>query len=144
MARLSRTSALVGRDRELSVGIGGTAVILGVLGFGAGWLSTVLGMRSLYGQAVFGLLGTAIVLAAVHAYENGGLLVSWLLLFCPPAGVIAFGASASPVGARGKRPLFGDIFLGWSWAVIAAVIGGTAVFTVVVLVRRVRTGEFRA
>ena len=42
------------------------------------------GLRPLYGLVLLGA-----VLAAVAAYRNSGLIVSWLLAFAPAAGALA-------------------------------------------------------
>ena len=72
---------------------------------------------------------------AVQAYSNGGIGVSWLLVFAAVAGVILnFGGIALTMGRPGLLRLIGYAILG---SVVAAAIVGTLGFGIGTAVRRI-------
>ena len=72
---------------------------------------------------------------AVQAYSNGGIGVSWLLVFAAVAGVILnFGGIALTTGRPGLLRLIGYAVLG---SAVAAAIVGTLGFSIGTAVRRI-------
>jgi hypothetical protein len=72
---------------------------------------------------------------AVQAYSNGGIGVSWLLVFAAVAGVILnFGGIALTMGRPELLRLIGYAILG---SVVAAAIVGTLGFGIGTAVRRI-------
>ena len=75
------------------------------------------------------------IFVAVQAYSNGGIGVSWLLVFAAVAGVILnLGGIALTIGRPGLPWLVGYAILG---SVVAAAIVGTLGFAIGAAVRRI-------
>ena len=128
MPTVSLTTALFGRDPSVSRRLSAGAVVLGVAAFGLASLSeTLSGAGSLAPRAVpMGAVALGAVAALAGAFRNGSLLVSWLLVCCPVAGLTVYGARAG--GIRPTGPL-DALFAGGLWGVGAAVTFGTLLFT---------------
>ncbi|WP_017343731.1 hypothetical protein [Halorubrum sp. T3] len=72
---------------------------------------------------------------AVQAYSNGGIGVSWLLVFAAVAGVILnYGGIALTMGRPGLLRLIGYAIIG---SAVAAAIVGTLGFAIGTAVRRI-------
>lgn len=141
MVTVSLSTAILGGYTRTSLHFTGLAVIFGVLSVAVGWLLSVVGLPGAFEMVVYGTIGIACVLAAVHTYENNGLLVSWILVFWPTAGAAAYIGYVSEVdGPRGKQYLFSDVVMaGVYGGAITAIFGGTVVFALTVLVKWLRT-----
>ena len=75
------------------------------------------------------------IFVAVQAYSNGGIGVSWLLVFAAVAGVILnLGGIALTMGRPGLLRLIGYAILG---SVAAAAIVGTLGFSIGTAIRRI-------
>jgi hypothetical protein len=141
---VSLTTGLFGRDpsvsRRLSVG----AVALGVAAFGLAALAgTFSGAGPLAPRAVLmtlamGAVALGVVAALASAFRNGGLLVSWLLVCGPVAGLVVYGAHAG--GFRDTGPV-DALLAGGLWGVGAAVTLGTLLFVLGVAGRWVDEGR---
>jgi DNA-binding transcriptional ArsR family regulator len=122
--RVVASPLLGGRDRERSrrvaLGAAVTAVVLAVV-----WAGVVAFDVSVPGIGPFGpapLLGVALVGAAtVQAYDNDGLLVSWLVAFAPMAG-LALGVLGAGLAHEGPEVVAGAI----GYAVIVGGVAGLA------------------
>lgn len=112
MPPVSLSRSLFGRNTCVSVQLGGIAVVVGLVSFSAGIVVSSIGRPGVYSLIAYGMFGCGLVLAAAHTDHNSGLLVSWLLLFWPTAGVFAYWAFAADMKRpRGKQPLLTEIVL---------------------------------
>ncbi|MFB6143274.1 MAG: ArsR/SmtB family transcription factor [Halorientalis sp.] len=130
--RIANTALLGGRDRSLSrragrLGAGGFVVAA------VGWFAVaatgtrVPGLGPVDPALALGLV--LVVAAAVQAYYNDGLLVSWFVVFGPVAG-FALGLFASGFLAGGAGVLVGAVGYAVVVGTVAALVFGTGGFLV--------------
>lgn len=133
MLPVSISKSLFGKDTQVSARLGGIAVAGGFTSFGGGFILSSIGSPWHYGWLASGLVCCGLIFAATHTYKNSGLLVSWLLLFWPTAGVFAYEVFATGTNAPpGKTSLLSQIVLAGIYAGgLAAFVGGSVIFGLV-------------
>jgi hypothetical protein len=115
-------------------------VLIGLVSYIAGWVARALAITQFFGWAAFIILGTGIVLAIGHTYSNSGLLISWLLLFWPIAGLVAFIVSRN-TGAGRSVSMTEIIVSGGTWGAMSALAVGSFVFAIVRTIRWIQMGS---
>ncbi|WP_255195018.1 hypothetical protein [Halorarius litoreus] len=143
MAAVELSSALFGRERHSSLEIATASVILGALMFSLLWLSRVSQIVQLELHSVFivggmAVGGFAVVVAAVTAYRDSGLLNCWMLVFWPAAVFGAFGAAFDGIGSNGIETL---VLSGAFWGTLVAVTVGTLAFAIGMSIRWAKSGK---
>ena len=122
---ISARDAAFGADPAVTRGIltvaGGLFALTALLAL-LGELATLPGgLRPLYGLVLLGA-----VLAAVAAYRNSGLIVSWLLAFAPAAGALAVRRVVFFDGAVAVPGSFGGTGAAEFWVPVALLFGTLA------------------
>lgn len=142
MRPVSLSKSLFGKDTQISARLGGIAVAGGFASFGVGLILSSIGSPWHYDWLASGLVCCGLIFAAIHTYKNSGLLVSWLLLFWPIAGVFAYEAFAAGTKAPpSKTSLLSQIVLAGIYAGgLAALIGGSVIFGLVTSIKWAQRG----